>query len=654
MRLALAGGVGLAYFVAGRLGLGLALVNPSVTLLWAPTGIALAALLLLGRGLWPAILVAAFLVNASISGFSLTSLGIATGNALEAAVGSLLAERFAHGVEAFERADRVLAFAAAAGLCAPLLSATVGVASLCVGGFASWQRFSRMWLAWWAGDVGGALIVAPFLILWARGGGRRAPLAASVEAGLALAMTLGAALIAFGGWFPYAFVTLVPLFWASLRLGPRTAVTATLLLAIVAVSETLRGHGPFVLRAVEEPLLPTIGFLIAASVGALAVAALMSERRQSEQELRRLADIVASSEDAIVGARRDGSVTSWNAAAERLYGYSAQEMLGRRMRLGHRAEDTQRILARLAQGASVRAFDTTHPRKDGSAAQVSLSVSPVRDARGHVVGIASIGRDVSDRLRLTELREHAAGLTQEIQRIQESADQRSRFVSHVSHEFRTPLTAIVGFTDMLREGKLGPLSDLQRRCVQDITQSCEHLLRLVNDVLDLAQIDAGRMELRPEVVDVAAVVSDVTNALLPITTEKSIRVFADVHPSLHAELLDPGRLRQLLYNYLSNGLKFTPANGSIEVRAAPEGEEWLLLEVQDNGSGVPSDLQGRLFNEFERLGSGFARVQQGLGLGLAIVKRIVEAQGGSVGYRPAPGGGSVFSARLPRRLVREG
>jgi PAS domain S-box-containing protein len=470
-----------------------------------------------------------------------------------------------------------------------------------------------------------------------------------IEGVLAVALSAGLGAIVFSGLVPYAFLCLVPIVWTAVRLGRRATATSTLLVSLVGIGETVRGHGPFVAQPIEEPLLPLMVFLVVSSVGALAVAALILERRRGEQVLREFAQIVASSEDAIVGTSRDGTVTSWNAAAERLYGYEAREALGRTIRLGHGTEDTLSILGRVAVGEKVESFDTVQRRKDGSSAQISLAVSPVKDAAGRVVGISSIARDVSDRLRFFDLRQHAATLAEENRKIQESSEQKSRFVSHVSHELRTPLTAIIGFSDMLREERLGPLTPVQTRCLQDIELSCQHLLRLVEEVLELAKLDANKIELRLETVDIGQVVAEVTDMLTPLSAAKQLQMSARVDETLNAEQADKGRLRQVLFNYLSNALKFAPAGGSIEVRAEPESVNWWRLEVQDNGRGVPVGQEKNLFQEFERLGVG-ASSTEGIGLGLAIAKRIVEAQGGSVGYRPAPGGGSIFSARMPRAL----
>jgi len=223
----------------------------------------------------------------------------------------------------------------------------------------------------------------------------------------------------------------------------------------------------------------------------------------------------------------------------------------------------------------------------------------------------------------------------------------------VSHELRTPLTSIIGFTDMLCTGRLGPLTELQRRCLGDVEQSGQHLLRLVDEVLDLAQLDAGKLDIQRAITNVGGLVDEVVASLKLQSAEKQIRVTTKCEAALEAELLDPGRLRQVLYNFLSNAIKFTPAGRSVEVRTQLDGPDWWRLEVEDTGAGIPAELRPRLFREFERLGTGPTATEKGIGLGLAITKKIVEAQGGSVGYREPEQGGSVFFARWPRALRGE-
>ena len=290
--------VGLAaiYFVAGKLGLRLASVNTSATAVWAPTGIALAAFLMLGYRVWPAVLVSAFLVNLTTAGSLVTSISIGAGNTLEGIVGAYLVNRFANGRNALQRAPDVFKFAALTAIVSTMVSATCGVTSLTLAGFADWARYGSIWLTWWLGDAAGALVVAPFVILWSaslrpRWRGRRL-----FEAALLLLSLCFVGAIVFGGLFPsevknypLEFVCLPLLIWAAFRFGQREVATAVAILSGIATWGTLHGFGPFARNAQNESLLLLQTFMAVTALTTLALAAVVSERRAAEKQLRRLA-----------------------------------------------------------------------------------------------------------------------------------------------------------------------------------------------------------------------------------------------------------------------------------------------------------------------------------------------------------------------------
>ena len=290
--------VGLAaiYFVAGKLGLRLASVNTSATAVWAPTGIALAAFLILGYRVWPAVLVSAFLVNLTTAGSLVTSISIGAGNTLEGIVGAYLVNRFANGRNALQRAPDVFKFAALTAIVSTMVSATCGVTSLALAGFADWARYGSIWLTWWLGDAAGALVVAPFVILWSaslrpRWRGRRL-----FEAALLLLSLCFVGAIVFGGLFPsevkndpLEFLCLPLLIWAAFRFGQREVATAVAMLSGIATWGTLHGFGPFARSAQNESLLLLQTFMAVTALTTLALAAVVSERRAAEKQLRRLA-----------------------------------------------------------------------------------------------------------------------------------------------------------------------------------------------------------------------------------------------------------------------------------------------------------------------------------------------------------------------------
>lgn len=280
------------YVLAAKLGLSLAFVHASASAVWPPTGIALAAFLTLGSRAWPAVFAGAFVVNVITAGSAVTSLGIATGNTLEGLLGACLVDRFAGGVGAFDRAQDVFTFTGLAALLSTGVSATVGVASLSLGGYAQWADFGRIWLTWWLGDAAGALIVAPLLVLWVRDSGldsiRRRPLE---SVGLLLSTILvGLAVFhedlgRFGfGAPPLTFLCVPPLVWAAFRFRQREATTLVAVLSGIAIWETLRGSGPFANATANEALLMLQAFMGTVSVMILSAAALVEERRSGEQD----------------------------------------------------------------------------------------------------------------------------------------------------------------------------------------------------------------------------------------------------------------------------------------------------------------------------------------------------------------------------------
>jgi signal transduction histidine kinase/DNA-binding response OmpR family regulator len=224
---------------------------------------------------------------------------------------------------------------------------------------------------------------------------------------------------------------------------------------------------------------------------------------------------------------------------------------------------------------------------------------------------------------------------------------KSEFLANMSHELRTPLNAVIGFSELMQDGVAGPVTKEQTEFLGDILSSAKHLLRLINDVLDLSKVEAGKMSFHPEVINLRNLVNEVVAILHPMIERKKINFTAIVDNDLSIAYLDPARLKQIIYNYLSNALKFTPELGSVKIHIKPDSLTTLRIEVEDNGIGIKTEDMQRLFVEFEQLDSSVTKKYAGTGLGLALTKRIVQAQGGQVGVTSIPGKGSIFFAILP-------
>ena len=524
------------YVVVGRLGLTLSPVGGFATLVWPPSGVCLAALLIGGCRLWPAVAVGAFLTNLWTGAPPRVACGIAAGNTLEAVAAVLALRRIPGFRGSFACFTEAIGFGLAGGGAASV-GATVGVASLALGGVVAEAQVARTWLAWWTGDVIGVLFVAPVLLTWAAGArvsGRRARRAEAAALGAFL--VAASALVCFQppeivARIPILqpYVLFLPLVWAALRFGPQGAATGTFIVAVFAIAGTYSGHGAFVRSGRVESLAALHVFLATASLASLVLGSVVSEGERSGSMLRaiidgitdpifvkdrlgryvtmnaacarlldapgatgigkddaallpaeearavreqdlavmragepratdeiatfgertrvyhatkapyrdgsgnvlgvigisrdvteqrseemaraRLAAIVESSADAIIGRALDGTITTWNAAAERMYGYSRDEAIGRRSSMlvpPERRDELAGMFDRVRRGERIENHETVRWRKDDTTFDVAVSMSPIRDPTGVIVGISTITRDITERKRFeSELRESA-------------------------------------------------------------------------------------------------------------------------------------------------------------------------------------------------------------------------------------------------------
>jgi diguanylate cyclase (GGDEF)-like protein len=294
--LAVVASLAAVYFIAGKLGLQLAYLHASATAVWPCTGIALAALLIFGYRVWPGIFIGAFLANLTTMGTVETSAGIAVGNTLEALAGCYLVTRFAGGKEAFARAQDIFKFALLAGIAATTVSATIGVVTLSLAGFAQWQAFGSIWYTWWLGDAVGAVLVTPLLLLWRENPRLRWKRNQIVELAFLFSGLISTAWIVFGQTFhlklknyPFEYLCIPFLVWAAYRFGRRKAATALCVLAGIATWGTLHGYGPFARESQNTSLLLLQAFMGIMAITTLALASEVTEHKRAEERVRNLA-----------------------------------------------------------------------------------------------------------------------------------------------------------------------------------------------------------------------------------------------------------------------------------------------------------------------------------------------------------------------------
>ena len=289
------------------------------------------------------------------------------------------------------------------------------------------------------------------------------------------------------------------------------------------------------------------------------------------------------------------------------------------------------------------------PGKELELLTTDITLKPILNTQGEVTFVVLEGRDITQsKWAEAEIVRKNEELEVQSRRVQEANRLKSEFLANMSHELRTPLNAIIGFTELIYDEEAGPISEEQKEYLGDILSSSQHLLQLINDVLDLAKVEAGKMTFSPEEIDLDQLVGEVRDILRPLINSKHIHFGTEIDTTLNGVVIDPAKLKQVLYNYLSNAIKFTPEEGQVTIRLRAEGEDAFRLEVEDSGRGIQPENLGRLFVEFQQLDAGLTKGYQGTGLGLALTRRIVEAQGGRVGVHSTPGQGSTFFAVLPR------
>ena len=363
----------------------------------------------------------------------------------------------------------------------------------------------------------------------------------------------------------------------------------------------------------------------------------------------RLAAIIDSSDDAIVGKTLEGIITSWNRAAERIFGYIEAEAVGQHITLiipEERHGEEREVLARLVQGERIDHFETIRRAKDGHPVEISLTVSPIRNSAGLIVGASKVARDISDRRRLERERQVLLQREQEARTEAEALNRsKDQFLATLSHELRTPLNAIYGWARMLDAGHLD--APATRRATEAILRNAEAQVQLIEDLFDVSRVITGNMRLDVRPLNVVAVLEAALDAVRPTAAAKGVHLESTLDPHAAAMMGDPARLQQMAWNLLSNAVKFTPRGGRVEVHLRQAGGHHELV-VSDTGEGIAPEHMSRLFQRFGQADSSSTRRHAGLGIGLALVRHLVELHGGTVSAHSAgPGLGAAFTVILP-------
>lgn len=367
----------------------------------------------------------------------------------------------------------------------------------------------------------------------------------------------------------------------------------------------------------------------------------ITDRVEAEEAQARLAAIIEGAEDAIISRTLDGTITSWNGGAERLYGIPAAAMIGQSFTtLLPEDERPAGPLPEEVFGNEPIRFEARRRRSDGTVIDVALSLSPIYDRSGGIVGVSSITRDITDRKRAEEVLQAA------LEGAEAATEAKSRFLAILSHELRTPLQAVLGYADFLLTASASPLTTEQREDIGYIYNGATRMVTLIDQMLDLSRMEAGGLTLRNAPLDLGEIIEHVRQDVAPQAEGKGLVLEISIATDLPLIQGDAHRVRQILLNLAGNAVKFTE-RGSVRISALPAADGGVDLAVRDTGLGIELDALGRIFEEFQQVDSALTRRYGGAGLGLAISRRLAEQMGGEIRVSSQPSSGSTFTLHLP-------
>lgn len=404
------------------------------------------------------------------------------------------------------------------------------------------------------------------------------------------------------------------------------------------------------------------------------------EHRRLVEAKEYLQNVIEDSPDMIITTDTEGNIVEFNKGAEEMLGYKRGEVIGTPAeRLYQDGVERRRVLEIVEEKGKVTNYETRLKARDGNALDVSLTLSQLRDGLGNIIGTVGISRDISEikrkreellslnkklqetslaleaarsdlerkvEERTSELREANERLIESNIRIKEADRLKSEFMANMSHELRTPLNAVIGFSELLLDGIDGEVNEVQSTDLTHIHDSGVHLLGIINDILDLSKIEAGKMDLLKEEVDMSGIVGGVVSVAKTLVKGKDVNIVSKIDERLPMMMADGKRVKQIILNLISNAAKFTE-EGEIAIKAEPSGNGHILISVRDTGIGIKEEDMPKVFEKFRQIDMSSTRNKGGTGLGMAITKRLVEMHGGSIWLTSKVGDGTTFFVKLP-------
>ncbi len=602
-----------------------------------------------------------FAANITVGGGVLAAAVIATGSALQAFAIATLVARQLGAPRRFQRMRDVLIFVGFATV-GSIIAPTVALLPLATLYPLNAPDLAWNWWTWWQGDACGMLIFTPLILSWSAPG-MTWTLRKAAEAALYTALLVAATVLVFSAGFGRSFVLLPFIIWAAFRFGQREVTTASAVVCAMALWYTLHGDvGPFAQIPLNESLLLLLVFVTTVMVTGLMLSAVLSQleaamlalrTRQARTESmlseaeRRFRLMVESVVDyAIVMLDAEGRVTTWNAGAERILGYGADEIIGQHFLRFYPRDSLERGKTQLALeiAAAGGRFEEEgwRVRRDGSTFWASVVVTGVRDDTGRLLGFAKLVRD------LTERNSAEAELIRAKVTAERASEAKSQFLANMSHELRTPLNSLLILARLLADNKGANLTAKQVQFAQTIHASGIDLLSLINDLLDLAKIESGAVTaLNVAPARFAELSEEIERGFRQVAQDRKLGFRIVVEPGLPETIrTDAARLKQVLKNLLANAFKFT-REGEVKLVIAPLAPASVAFSVVDTGIGVAPDKQQIIFEAFQQADGTTSRQYGGTGLGLSISRELTRLLGGELRLSSTPGQGSTFTLVLP-------
>jgi len=659
-----------AYLITAKFGLGFDAVSGFATLVWPPAGIALAALLIWGLGLWPGIFLGAFLINLITGAPVPVALAMAMGNTLEAILAVYLLKRLINFEPSLNKLSDVFGLIIIGGLFLPVVAATVGTSSLFLAGMIKFNAYLPTWLAWWSGDVLGILIITPLLLVIKESWPFRFSFRQLVEAALALLFLIFSCLLIFNSPFlgfdpnilPVTYAVAPALFWAALRFGKLGAVISVFVLATISIWGTYLGLGPFARESLSHSLTFLQGFLGTMSAVFLIIAAMNEQLkmkisgqektlylRNEQLEKDRMKDeiMLESIGEGLIVLDNQGKIILMNKQAEIMLGWEFKDTADKDfMEVFPLEDETGKPISlkdRPSQvpldfGAKASAKRYYAIKKNKTRFPIEMTVTSLL-VNGQITGAIDIFRDITEEDKLQHQKKE-----QLVHKIQMEKKERE-FLSMASHQLMTPLALIEGSISMAISGKYGKLSQETKDLLTQSLSGSKRMVNLIKTLLTTSRVESGSVKIDKKDFNLTPLLLEVYKDFMDSAKQKNLKLELKKPSEDLVAFADVNFTREILANLIDNAIKYTD-NGSILI-TAEKNSDLARVSIEDTGVGIDENSLPHIFEKFYMSENWIEKQGQSHGLGLYISKLLLELMDGKITVQSKLGKGTTISFTLP-------